>query len=118
MKINFKKLRELRIQNRFTQKVVAGKCGFPRTTYINWERGIRRPDYLDVLKICKVLNIDPTEICLEEIPSGLSVAGLPPGVQDFLQIYNNLNSEAKRNLAKEMIQKLVNDLDALKKLGI
>jgi len=68
MKVNSSKLVAIRKMRRLSQLEVANKCGYPRTTYRDWENSNNIPDYLDVLKICKVLDIRPEEICLEEIP--------------------------------------------------
>jgi len=69
MKVNSSRLISIRKKRGFSQQEIANKCGCPRTTYRDWENTNNISDYLDVLKICKVLNISPEEICLEEIPS-------------------------------------------------
>ena len=58
MKINYKKLRELREGANLTQKALSLKCNFPWTTYRDWENGNNNPALEDVLNICEVLNIN------------------------------------------------------------
>lgn len=47
---------------RLTQEQLAEKCGVAKETVSAWERGISYPNVKNVVKICKVLNLDFDEI--------------------------------------------------------
>lgn len=47
---------------RLTQGQLAEKCGVAKETVSAWERGISYPNVKNVVKICKVLNLDFDEI--------------------------------------------------------
>lgn len=61
----FKKLKDQRKKMNLTQEQLADKCGFDRTYISLLERGKRNPTYLNLLKLCKALNID-----IEFLPKG------------------------------------------------
>ena len=51
------KIRELRLENGFTQKKVAGLLEVSATCYAGYEQGYREPDFKTLIKICKLFNV-------------------------------------------------------------
>lgn len=51
------KLRELRLENGFTQKKVAGLLEVSTTCYAGYEQGYREPDFKTLIKICKLFEV-------------------------------------------------------------
>ena len=52
-----KRLKDLRIENRWTQKELSDKLGIPRTTYSGWETGEREPDVEMLKNIASVFGV-------------------------------------------------------------
>lgn len=52
-----KKIKELRLQNKWTQTELAMKLNTTQDTISLWELGKSYPDVLSVVKICKLFNI-------------------------------------------------------------
>jgi transcriptional regulator with XRE-family HTH domain len=50
------KLKALRVNKEYTQKVAAKKIGVSQKTLSNWEKGITFPDQKQIEKICKVYD--------------------------------------------------------------
>lgn len=57
-----KLLKELHTERGLTQKEVADKLKTNRSTYANWEQGIRSIDIDTMFKICDIYDIDINEI--------------------------------------------------------
>lgn len=57
-----KLLKELRIERGLTQKEAAEKLKTNRSTYANWEQGIRSIDIDTMFKICELYGVDINEI--------------------------------------------------------
>ena len=51
------KIRELRLENGFTQKKVAGLLEVSATCYAGYEQGYREPDFKTLIKICKLFDV-------------------------------------------------------------
>lgn len=51
------RLKEIRLEQGFTQKEIAEKLGVSQPNYQQWERGIRNPKDSTLLKIAKVLDV-------------------------------------------------------------
>ncbi len=51
----------LRIKN-ITQKALADKLGITPSSVNQWVKGKREPDYDTLLKICVILDTEPSEI--------------------------------------------------------
>lgn len=52
-----KKIKELRLQNKWTQTELAQKLNTTQDTISLWELGKSYPDVLSVVNICKLFNI-------------------------------------------------------------
>lgn len=59
------KLKEVRLENGFTQKVLAGKVGIQRTSYTSIELGSRNPSLETAIKIKKVLEYFDDDLFLK-----------------------------------------------------
>lgn len=51
------KIIELRQQNNMTQKYLAEKLGFERTTIYSWERKGKEPSYATLIKLSKFFGV-------------------------------------------------------------
>lgn len=58
-------IKDKRIKKRFTQEELATKLKVNRSTYANWEQGLRKIDADMVIKICEILDIDIVELTKE-----------------------------------------------------
>lgn len=56
------RLRELREEQRLSQKDVAEKLGCAVSTYANWEQGRTEPSISDIYNLLIVLDIDANEL--------------------------------------------------------
>jgi len=56
------KLKDIRTSKKLSQEKLAHKCDFDRTYISMLERGKRNPSYLNLLKLCKGLNIHINEL--------------------------------------------------------
>lgn len=52
-----KRLRELRKETKLTQRDVAKFIGVSKSTYSNYEQGIREPSYDILIQICKFYGV-------------------------------------------------------------
>ena len=50
------RLKELRIQNRLTQKEICKLLSKSETGYASWEQGLSEPSINDICKLCTILN--------------------------------------------------------------
>lgn len=62
----YKKLRELRLSEKYTTKAIADKLGISKAFYCQIEHGVRRLSYDMAVRIGKVFNLKPDEIFLED----------------------------------------------------
>lgn len=58
-------IRDKRIDKRLTQEELATKLNVNRSTYANWEQGLRKIDVDTVMKICQILDIDVIDLTVE-----------------------------------------------------
>lgn len=56
------KIKEFRQELKLSQEALAHKCDFDRTYISMLERGKRNPSYLNLLKLCKGLEIQIYEL--------------------------------------------------------
>lgn len=56
------KIKEIRQNKNLSQESLAHKCGFDRTYISMLERGKRNPSYLNLLKLCKGLEVSIKEL--------------------------------------------------------
>lgn len=64
---NYKKkfsmrLRELREEQKLSQKDIAQKLGCAVSTYANWEQGRTEPSISDIYRLIAVFDIDASEL--------------------------------------------------------
>lgn len=58
-------IQQKRTDKRLTQEEVAKLMGTTRSTYANWEQGIRRFDYETIVQLCTILDIDIVKLSEE-----------------------------------------------------
>lgn len=56
------KIKKIRTSSKLSQEKLAHKCGFDRTYISMLERGKRNPSYLNIIKLCKGLDIQINEL--------------------------------------------------------
>ena len=70
----YKKLREMRLKNRYTTQVMADKLGISKSFYSQIETGSRRLTYNMAIHIANVFKRKPDSIFYEdEVNNGLEV---------------------------------------------
>ena len=57
-----KELHRIRKEKKLSQELLAEKVGVSRQSIHLWENGRIIPDYENVINLCNVLNINPSEI--------------------------------------------------------
>lgn len=57
-----KRLKNLRTENKLSQKQLAEKLGVPVSTYANWEQGRRMPSINEIYKLLSAFEIDANEL--------------------------------------------------------
>ena len=55
-------LKQLRKENGLSQKDIATAIGIARTTYSNYEQGLRQPDLTTVTKLCALFDVSADEL--------------------------------------------------------
>ena len=55
-------LKQRRKEKGFMQREVAEKIGTEQSIVSNWERGIRSPSFLDIYKLCQILDLTLDEL--------------------------------------------------------
>ena len=58
-------IKDRRIEKRMTQEEISNRLNINRSTYANWEQGVRKFDFETVVQICEVLDIDIIELTKE-----------------------------------------------------
>lgn len=58
-------LRAARVNAELTQKELAEKLGKSENTIINWETGKTKISVVDFLEVCRVLNVNSSQIFLQ-----------------------------------------------------
>lgn len=56
------RIRKYRLERKIGQKAFAELIGVTNNRLSNWEQGINRPDADILAKICKALNVSPSEL--------------------------------------------------------
>ncbi len=56
------RLKELREEQKLSQRDVAQKLGCAVSTYANWEQGRTEPDISDIYRLISVFDIDANEL--------------------------------------------------------
>ncbi len=67
------KLKELRIQNNFTQEELAKKIGIKQYTYSNYESGKTEPNIETLKKIADIFNVDTDYLIERNSPNDLGL---------------------------------------------
>ena len=57
------RIRKVRLEMGISQEKLAELCEFDRTYISMLERSKRNPSYLNLLKLCKGLNVSISELC-------------------------------------------------------
>lgn len=58
MRDNFsKRLKELRLENHFTQREIAAKLGVAQVFYLHWEQGKTEPSIDNIFKLCEIFGV-------------------------------------------------------------
>ena len=58
MRDNFsKRLKELRLENHFTQREIAEKLGVAQVSYLHWEQGKTEPSIDNICKLCEIFGV-------------------------------------------------------------
>ena len=58
MRDNFsKRLKELRLENHFTQREIAAKLGVAQVFYLHWEQGKTDPSIDNIFKLCEIFGV-------------------------------------------------------------
>lgn len=68
------KLRQARIDRRWSIDYVARRIGIGRTTYIRWEQGTQIPHDSSVMMACKAFNLSPEQLGFEKEGSSAALA--------------------------------------------
>ena len=50
------RLREVRLENKLSQKALGKLLGYTQVCVAKWESGQREPNYDDLMRICKILK--------------------------------------------------------------
>ena len=56
------RIRKFREAANLTQTELSHRIGVSSARYSNWEQGLHRPDVEFIAKICKALNVSPSEM--------------------------------------------------------
>lgn len=96
------RLRNARIQSRMTQEQLAKKLNIGRSTLANYERGNRKPTFIELKNIAKVLNVDVNYL-VESSESSADVEF----VSQAIYVFNDLNiSEADKDAIFQDVMKI------------
>ena len=52
-----KHLKELRLENHFTQREIAAKVGVAHVSYLHWEQGKTEPSIDNICKLCEIFDV-------------------------------------------------------------
>jgi len=63
MKVNFKEnLKQLRIENKLSQKELASKLDTTVKTVSHWETGYSEPSIVQIIELCNIFEISTDEL--------------------------------------------------------
>ena len=71
MYLDYRKLKELRLEKSLTQRKLASKAGLPAASLSRWESGILQPSRESLEKLCAVLEVLPDSIVVADKPAPL-----------------------------------------------
>lgn len=57
----------LRKSRKLTQEKLGEKLGYTYTTIGNWEKGIRTPDAVDLIRLSRIFNVTADELLTENL---------------------------------------------------
>lgn len=57
----------LRKKNRLTQEKLGEMLGYTYTTIGNWEKGIRTPDAVDIVRLSRIFNVTTDDLLTKKI---------------------------------------------------
>ena len=86
-------LKILRLQNKFTQAVLAKKLGLTKSVISAYENGLRLPSYDVLIHIAKIFNVSTDYLLGLEHKREVDLSGLTPSEIDALM---NLIQAMKR----------------------
>ena len=117
-----KRMKYLREKLGMTQQELADKMGIHQVNVANYERGIRKPNEENMLKLAKILKVNPidleigeVEVLKENTEYGLDirikyVSGKKYGKPELSPAYNSL-SDNEKFIVNELINELANKSD-------
>ena len=85
-------LRKIRKHKNLTQKELAELLGVSDNGISNWEKGVSRPDIDQVVRICEILSVSPTELITPEVIQSV----ISPEEKALLEKYGNLDFYGKK----------------------
>lgn len=62
----YKKLKEIRYENKYTTKIMAEKLGISKAFYCQVENGVRRLSYDMAVRIASIFGLKPDDIFLDD----------------------------------------------------
>ena len=123
IKIISDKIKEYRRKCGYTQKTLADLLNIDRSTYAYYESGRIKPDIKNIMKLCKIFNVNYEDILESEpeIQSTLHdwsfshsnqnsrtpdyIYNLTKNEQELILYYRLLSSERKEEIRNEIIKK-------------
>ena len=105
-------LRKLRKQESLTQEELGNKLGIPHRTIMNWERGVRQPNFESIVKLEEYFGVyasylygnDYISISKDEVEEGFTRVDLPTEyLTNRLCLLNNDLIHKKEQLKKMKI---------------
>lgn len=76
-------LRTQRLRNKFSQDEISALLSISKSTYSNYERGVRTPSIEIIISISSIYKINPMELMVALIPSSL------PNMPDYSDLIND-----------------------------
>ena len=107
------RLRELRKQSDYSQLDLATRLGVSKQTISQYERGVREPDYDNLLALCDIFNVSAdyllgkADVTLrllttEELERLNNSSIITPDESAFLAGYRSLNADGRQEARSHM----------------
>ena len=99
------RLKNLRIQNGYTQKEMAENLGTSQPSYQNWEKGTRKPSRITLQKIANFFNVS-TDFLLGEtdIPDSESDIDLDSAIDNSVAYDGTPITDNDREIIKDFLK--------------